>query len=408
MNELGSLGLILLLALVAGHLVQYLRIPEVTGYILAGIALGPSFLGWVSHENLDTLQVLSEVALGLILLSVGSVFQASRMARVGHRALRLALSESLAAFTLVTMGALAFGQSWQVALLLGVVAMETAPASTLMVLREMNSEGPLTEALLGIIAVNNLLCLTMYTLVSSIIALTAGGGESATLVGAVLGTAHSILWQIVGSAALGFLVGILVAGWAARLSEPNELVLLLAGGVLVCLGVSRYLDLSSLVASLALGGTIINLTKRSQSVFNALAQTDPPFYAIFFVMAGADLDAQMVPTMGLFGVYYLLARGGGKILGATLGSRRLKVEPSLQRYLGLALLAHAGLAVGIVLNVSRRFPELGATVSTVVLSAVVIYEIVGPIAAKFAVVRSGETKKLGIDTRFQERESIPS
>lgn len=392
MNELGSLGLILLLALVAGHLVQHLRIPEVTGYILAGIALGPSFLGWVSHENLDALHVLSDVALGLILLSVGAVFQASRMARIGKRALRLALFESLTAFGLVTTGALAFGQSWQVALLLGVVAMETAPASTLMVLRETNSDGPLTESLLGIIAVNNLLCLTAYTLVSSIIALADGAAGDMTVFGAVFGTTHSILWQIVGSAALGYLVGVLIAGWAARLVEPHELILLLAGGVLLCLGVARYLDLSSLVASLALGGAIINLSKRSRRVFDALGQTDPPFYAVFFVMAGADLDARMVPEMGMFGVYYLLARGGGKILGASFGGKRLKVEATLQRYLGLALLAHAGLAVGIVLNVTRRFPEIGTTVSTVVLSAVVIYEIVGPIAAKFAVVQSGESR----------------
>lgn len=392
MNELGSLGLILLLALVAGHLVQHLKIPEVTGYILAGIALGPSLLGWVSHENLDTLHVLSEVALGLILLSVGSVFQLSRMAHIGSRALRLAMFESLAAFVLVATGAFAFGQPWQVALLIGVVAMETAPASTLMVLRECNSEGPFTETLLGIIAVNNLLCLTAYTLVSSVVGLSVDPGASTGLSAAVFGIGHSILWQIVGSAALGFLVGLLVAVWASRLADPNELVLLLAGAVLVCLGVSRYLDLSSLVASLALGGSVINLSARSQGVFDALAQTDPPFYAIFFVMAGADLDVSLIPAMGLFGVYYLLARGGGKVLGAKIGTKRLAVEPSLQRYLGLGLLAHAGLAVGIVLNISRRFPDFGATISTVVLSAVVIYEILGPITAKFAVVRSGESR----------------
>lgn len=392
MNELGSLGLILLLALAAGHLVQFLRIPEVTGYILAGIALGPSVLGWVSHENLAALHVLSEVALGLILLSVGTVFQTARLLRVGPRVLKLALFESLTAAVLVMSGALTLGQSWQVALLLGAVAMETAPASTLMVLRECNSEGPLTETILGIIAMNNLVCLTSFTLISSVVGLAVDPASGSGIFPAVYATAYGVVWQIIGSAALGILVGIMMAGLASRLAEHSEMVLLLAGSVLLCLGVSRLLELSPLVASLALGGTIANLAGPGSGVFQALGRSDPPFYAIFFVMAGADLDAAAVPTMGLLGVCYLLARGGGKFLGARLGASRLGVEATVRRNLGFGLMAHAGLAVGIVLAIERRFPEYGAIISTVVLSSIVIYEVLGPIAAKFAIVRSGESR----------------
>ena len=160
MDELTSLGLILLLALLAGHLVKVVRIPEVTGYILAGIALGPSVLGWVTAENLAALEVLSEVALGLILFSVGSVFQFSRFRRLGRQFLYLTLAESVLASVIVTAGVLAVGQPWQVAALLGTIAIATAPASTLMVIRECDSAGPLTDNLLGIIAVNNLFCIS--------------------------------------------------------------------------------------------------------------------------------------------------------------------------------------------------------------------------------------------------------
>ena len=152
MNELSSLGLILLLALLAGHMVQFLRIPEVTGYILAGIALGPSVLGWVSHDNLQALEVFSEVAIGLILFSVGSVFHYVRFMRSGRQVIVLTFIESAAAAILVSAGALVIGHSWQVAALLGSVSMATAPASTLMVIRECNSRGPLSEMLMGIIA----------------------------------------------------------------------------------------------------------------------------------------------------------------------------------------------------------------------------------------------------------------
>ena len=181
MDELTSLGLILLLALLAGHLVKVVKIPEVTGYILAGIALGPSVLGWVSAENLSALEVLSEVALGLILFSIGSVFEFSRFRHAGRQVLYLTLSESILASVLVTVGILALGQPWQVALLLGAVAIATAPASTLMVIRECDSAGPLTENVLGIVAVNNLFCITAYALVAATIDLASGLGGTSLL-----------------------------------------------------------------------------------------------------------------------------------------------------------------------------------------------------------------------------------
>ena len=207
MDELTSLGLILLLALLAGHLVKVVRITEGSGYILAGIALGPSVLGWVTAENLVALEVLSEVALGLILFSVGSVFQFSRFRRLGRQFLYLKLAESVLAAVIVTVGVLAAGQPWQVAALLGSIAIATAPASTLMVVRECDSEGPLTDNLLGIIAVNNLLCISVYTLVAATIDLGAGlGGGS--IFDAVYRAVFPLVWQLGGAAALGISLGL--------------------------------------------------------------------------------------------------------------------------------------------------------------------------------------------------------
>src|SRR3990172_5668752 len=151
MNELSSLGLILLFALFAGHLVKFLRLPEVTGYILAGVAVGPSVLGWVSHDNLNTLSVFSEVALALILFSLGSIFEIDRIVSVGRGIARITLTESAMAALLVTAGMLILGQPWQISFLLGAIAMETAAASTLMVIRECNASGTLSETLTGII-----------------------------------------------------------------------------------------------------------------------------------------------------------------------------------------------------------------------------------------------------------------
>ncbi len=392
MNELSSLGLILLLALLSGHLVQALKIPEVTGYIIAGILLGPSVLGWVSAENLQALEVLSEVALGLILFSIGAVFEYRLFLRFGRRILLLTLWESLLASSLVIIGMFALGQSWQVALLLGAIAIATAPASTLMVIRECNGQGPLSDTLLGIIAVNNIFCIVAYSLVSALLDLNSGWAGLGQLHITIYHALYPLIWQLIGSCALGFLVGLMLAGWASQVHETGEMLILLAGSILLCVGVSRILDLSPLVASLAVGATMVNLSRGSRRLFQTLAGTDPPFYAIFFVIAGADLDVTSIPEMGALGLVYLLARAIGKFLGARLGARRLNMDPKVQQYLGFALMAQAGLAVGLMLTVEARYPEYGPIIKTVILSSVAIYEMFGPISARFAIVRSGEAR----------------
>jgi Kef-type K+ transport system membrane component KefB len=383
MDELTSLGLILLFALLAGHLVRALRLPEVTGYILVGVALGPSLLGWLSQDNLLAMGVVSEVALGLILFSIGSVFEFSLFRRIGRRVLIVTATESALAALLVIVGALALHQPWSIALLLGAIAIATAPASTLMVIRECDSAGPLTENLLGIIAVNNLLCLTMFSLVAAGIdlhtSLSGAGGVLETLWRSGFG----LVWQLVGSAALGFLVGLLLAGWSSHVTEGGEMLILLAGSILLCVGVSRLLELSPLVASLAVGATMVNLAKRSQPIFSTLSGTDPPFYAIFFVI----------------GFVYLVGRAGGKFIGARMAARRLGLDMQVQRFLGFALLAQAGLAVGLTLAVTQRFDQLSPVVTTVVLASVAIYEVIGPVSTRFALMRAGEVgqaKAIGV------------
>jgi len=391
MNELSSLGLILLFALLAGHLVKFARIPEVTGYILAGVMVGPSVLGWVSHRNLTALSIFSEVALGLILFSIGSVFEFSRLRSTGAGVLRVTLMESLLAGSLVTAGMLVFGERWEVALLLGVIAMETAAASTLMVIRECNASGPVSDTLVGVIGINNVLCLSGFLIVAAALDLSgmqAGAGVFQTLYESV----YTLLWQLIGSVALGFLIGLLLSSWATKVIEHGEMIILLTGCVLLCVGVGMVLQLSTLIASLTVGATMVNLSARSRRLFQALSRTDPPFYAIFFVIAGADLNLSLLGTLGVLGLVYVLARGSGKFIGAKIGARRAGLSGPVQRLLGFGLFSQAGLAIGLTLVINRRYPEFGADVTTVVLAAVVVYEMIGPISTRLAINRSGESQ----------------
>ena len=258
-----------------------------------------------------------------------------------------------------------------------------------MVIRECNSAGPVTENLLGLIAVNNLLCIAAYAIVAAMIDLTSGLGGT-TLFDAAYRAVYPLVWQLAGSAALGFLIGLLLAGWSTQVTETGEMLILLAGSILLCVGVAHLLDLSALVASLAVGATMVNLTAHSRSLFDTLAGTDPPFYAIFFVIAGADLDLTLVPAMGTVGLVYVGGRAIGKFGGAVAGARWLRLEPNVQHFLGFGLIAQAGLAVGLTLAIEQRYDSFTPTVSTVILAAVVIFEMVGPLSTRFALVRSGE------------------
>jgi Kef-type K+ transport system membrane component KefB len=391
-NELSSLGLILLFALGVGHLVKVARVPEVTGYLVAGMLVGPSLLGWVTHENLQALRVFSEVGLGLILFSIGGVFEIGRMRRIGRRVLLLALGESMTAAVLVAVGMLIVGQPWQVALLLGAIAVETGAASTLMVVRENNAEGQFTESLIGVIGLNNLLALLAFSVVAAGVELTALSTTGGVNLGSVARTIFPLVWQLAGSSALGFLVGILLAAWASQVVESGETLILLIGCILLTVGIATALDLSSLVASLAVGATLVNLSAQSRRLFVALSETDPPLYVIFFVLAGADLDLSLLPSLGVVGVAYVLCRAAGKLSGAWLAARRTGSPSHLRTYLGPSILAQAGLAVGLVLVIRERFPDLSPIITTVVLGAVAVFEVAGPLSARFALDRTGESR----------------
>lgn len=392
MNELASLGLILLFALFVGHMAKYVRVPEVTGYIFAGVIVGPAVLGWITHENLTALQIFSEVSLGLILFSIGSLFDPLRIRSMGTRVLRVTLIESALAAALVTATMFAFGQNWQIALLLGAIAIETAAATTLMVIRECDASGPVSDTLSTIIGINNVLCLAAFLGVAAMIDVKTrfamvGNPGAADIYAAVF----PFFWQILGSLSLGFVVGMLLSSWVPKIVEHGEVLIMLGGCVLLCIGAAMMMELSPLISSLAFGATTANLASENrQALLGALSGTDPPFYVIFFVIAGAELDFTMLKAIGALGIAYVVARGVGKLAGAKFATKKGDFPPMVQKYLGWTLLSQAGLAVGLTLAVQRRFPEMAAQITTIVLAAIIVYELVGPIATRWALTRSGE------------------
>ncbi len=390
MNEILSVGLILMSALLAGHLAQLARVPEVTGYLLVGVLIGPAALDLISHDNITTLGFLSDVALGLILFNIGSIFEASTFRKVGPGVVRITLWEATLAFGLVCLVLLLSGMSWPLALLLGVVAMETAPATTLMVLNEYDAEGPMTERLLALVALNNMYVLVMFGIVTAGLTLVDSAGQGWLFSG--YRAIHGLLWTTVGSVALGALLGLLMDFWATRAKESGEAMILSIGAVLIAVGASRWLGLSPLISTLALGATVANASPQGDRLLRALGRADPPLYAAFFVLAGAELVPASVLGLGVIGLGYTVARTVGKIVGARIGLRGQDVPDVVRRQIGFCLVSSSSLAVGLTIQIRGAFPEYAATVTGIVLAAVVIFEVIGPLLTRRALFATGEAK----------------
>lgn len=396
MNEILSVGLILMAALTAGHLAQLARIPEVTGYLLVGVMIGPATLDLISHENITTLSFLSDVALGLILFNIGAIFEASNFRRVGLGVVRVTLWEASLAFVLVVVVLIASGAGWPLALLLAVVAMETAPATTLMILNEYDAKGPMSERLLALVALNNVYVLVTFGLVTAGLRL-LDPGPSWLAAGYL--AVHGLLWTTLGSVALGALGGLLMDLWASRVKESGEAMILSVGVVLIAVGASRWLGLSPLIATLALGATVANASVHGDRLLRALGRADPPLYAAFFVLAGAELVPASVLGLGLVGVGYLLARTIGKIVGARIGLRGQDLAPIVRRQMGYCLVSSSSLAVGLTIQIRGAFPEYAAPVTGIVLASVVVFEVVGPLLTRRALFLTGEAQTLPMPLR---------
>lgn len=405
MNEILSVGLILMFALLAGHLAQLIRVPEVTGYLLVGVLIGPAALDLISHDNLTTLGFLSDVALGLILFNIGSIFEATNFKAVGSGVVRVTLWETSLAFVLVFVALLLSAMTLPVALLLAVVAMETAPATTLMVLNEYDAKGPMTDRLLALVALNNLVVLTAFGIVTAGLTLFEPG--TGTWLSAAYRAGHGLLWTTVGSVALGAVLGLVMDSLATRAKESGEAMILSIGVVLIAVGASRWLGLSPLVATLALGATIANASLQGDRLLRVLGRADPPLYAAFFVLAGAELQPSSVLGLGLIGAAYTLARTVGKVVGSRIGLRNQDVPDVVRRQLGLCLVSSSSLAVGLTIQIRTAFPAYAETVTGIVLAAVVIFEVVGPLLTRRALVVTGEAQTMPEPLREAPDVSLP-
>lgn len=401
---LTALSFVLLGSLVGGRLASACHIPRVTGYLLTGLLIGPSFAHLVglpvllTPETILELRPLSEMALALILMHIGGLFEIRHLDRWRHRLLLFSGSEILLTFLLVAGAVLLVnllalqkvipGQSlWQTslgfALFLGIIAVATAPAATLMVIREYESEGPVTSLVLTLVGLNNLVSVLGFAIFAHFLIFP---DEGLAVLIVKMGA------PILIGGALGFAMSV----WAQRLELPSENKILMLGGIAANVAICRTLQLDPLLASLILGMVLSNSCPRWPRLQSDIRQVDYLLYVAFFVLAGANLHIETLAHIGLLGIAYVLARTLGKYLGAAIGARLGEFGGSERAFVGLTLMAQAGVAIGLASQLAHHWPGGGKLLETIVLGSVVIFELMGPLAVRHGLVRSGEVPILAL------------
>lgn len=380
---LAAVSILWLAGFIASRATKVLHLPNVTGYILAGVVVGPFALNLVPQNLVDGMGFLTDVALSFIAFGVGRYLRLDRLRQQGPRVIVLTLMEALVTAAVVAVFMITvFHLSVPFSLLLGAIGSATAPASSLMTIRQYHAKGNFVNTLIQVVAMDDAVALLAFSACAAV----AAGMESTTTFSweSTLLPLAINLGVLLGAYLLGRLLCVLLQGR----SSDHRLVLTCA--FIFCIAAfCAAMDVSPLLGCMMLGATYANVSK-DKILFKQLNRVTPPINVLFFVLSGMRLDLAALSTVGIIGVSYFAVRIVGKFLGSWLGARMTGCTPEVRRYLGLALIPQAGVSIGLAVLAQRILPEQsGALLSTIILSSSVLYEMIGPVCARKALMLAG-------------------
>lgn len=408
---LTTIGLIIVTAFLGSKLFQRVGIPQVVGFIVVGVLLGNSFLNVVPLELAEELTFIAEIALGLIGFDMGSHLLLPELRKLGRSIVSICLFEAIGTSILVAAGVYLITRSWPSALLFGALASATAPAATVDVLAEYDAKGPLTTCLLAVVGMDDALALLLYSVVAAVISSLLAHSGAPSLIQVI----SLPLFEIGGSIILGFGMGMFLEFIMRRMRRHHDAMAISIGFVLLAVGLSIALGLSLILTNMILGMVVVNRDpEHSRHIRHTIEQAGPVIYVLFFALIGARFCLDLLPTMGLLGIVYVILRSLGKYTGATLGGWLVKAPPAVRNNLGLGLLSQAGVAVGLAIASANRFAAygeegeaLGLLAINVITCTTFVVQIVGPIGVKFAIGRAGEIGQARIDDDSWASEGVP-
>lgn len=397
--DIAVLGISVVVAIYAGRMVKRLGLPSLIGYMLLGTLLGASVLGFYSENSIENLQFVTEIALGFVAFTIGSELNLRSLARLGRGITLIILAESILAFLAVAIAVYLFTSDLPMALIFGSLAPASAPAGTVAVIQEYKARGNLTKALYAVVGFDDGLAIVIFGFAAATARKLLESEISAFSEG-FLSAVWQPLQELFLSLVIGLVLGVLFTLLSRRLKSQNEMPALIFGFIAAAVGLCIHFNLSLILTNMMLGFVLANTNSLSKvrSVVSQLRNFMPLLFILFFLLAGAHLQISALPSLGLLGVVYIISRTGGLMGGAWLGARAGRAEPKIRKYLGLGILSQAGVAIGLSLIVRQEFAAIGSThadaigaaVITTITATSIIFEIVGPLCARYALGKAGE------------------
>ncbi len=407
METLLSLSVALFVGLMLSRVAKRLQLPAVTAYLITGILIGPyclgalgvGGLGFISMDNVESFSIISDVALGFIAFSIGNEFRLSQLRETGKQATVIGIAQAV--ITTLLVDAVLIGLhfimpdklSLPAAIILGAVASATAPAATLMVVRQYKAKGPVTDILLPVVALDDAVGLVLFAISFGIAK--ALGSSSVDVISIIV----EPLIEVVLSLALGAAMGFLFTFFERFFHSRSKRLSMSAAFVLLTVALSMmefevfgiHVAFSSLLVCMMLGTVFCNICDFSEELMDRLDRWTAPMNILFFVISGAELELTVFADIFIviIGIVYIISRSGGKYLGAYSSARATKCNSNIVKYLGITLLPQAGVALGMAAKASTLGAD-GMIVSNIVLFAVLVYEIVGPALTKIALTKAGD------------------
>lgn len=396
MNISLKIAIIILFGIAGGKVSKRLNLPNVTGYLLAGLLLGPSFLKVVDPSDAGIIEFVNEFALGIIAFAIGGEFFLPDLKKLGKDVFVITVMEVVGVLAIVfVMMRYVLGQSFVFSIIIASMSAATAPAGTVMVIKQYRADGPLTRTILPVAALDDVLGIIAFGICMSLAKISIGATGD---VSKVMMFAAPFL-EIIYSIGLGFVVGYVFTFLSTKIKSHDHMLCLILVTILGTTGLANMFGISALLCNMVVGATACNLNRNIKRIFDIINEFAPPIHLLFFTFAGASLNLSVLKSIGFLGVVYALSRAIGKISGATIGAKMVNAPPRVQKWLGLALLPQGGISIGLSMIVARELPDHAGEIITVILFSVLVFEIMGPILAKISITKAGEVN--GVDKTWK-------
>ena len=382
-----KIGIILLMGIVGGRVASLFKLPNISGYIVGGLLIGPSLFNIIQAGEVDTsFKLLNDFALAAIAFGIGNEFLWEHIKKIGKNIMIITVLQVIGTMALVFFTLFViFNQDLSFSLIMASIAAATAPAGIVLIIRELKAKGPLVDTILPVVAIDDALGLMAFGISLSVVKLIELGGDFS-----VVEMISSPLIEIGSSLLLGALLGTVLSFVAKKAKGKEELLSIVLVFIIFSAGLSEIFGLSALLTSMMMGTMVLNLVRNTNRIFEVVSDFTPPIYILFFTLAGASLDVSILSKVGVLGVGYIIARILGKVIGSGIGAKLVKAPENVTKYLGMSLLPIGGVSIGLVGIVSAELPNMGSKVSTVVLFSVLVFDILGPVLTRRGIIKSGE------------------